>query len=225
MFGILMQEDNQDNTIYDTDNTEPVEGQTPGEHGSQDGTKASDSLPHIEARHMNTYGQAARLAFVPVGDQGKCGRNIKGFADSHQGAKRIKRTEVFSITHQEGNSRPDDQRTDDQPLAAEAVSHHAGERTQDGIDPEKHGHQRAESLGFLQFHDVGFHGFLHGGEHLPVHVIQESDNPEKADDHPRISFCIFESFEHDQHSFPTNLNLNFKSSRIIMKNLQKNFAN
>ena len=71
----------------------------------------------------------------------------------------------------------------------------AGEGGHDTVDPEEYGHQAAEIRGRGQLGDVDLHGLLHRGEHLPVHVVQQRDDPQQAHDDPGINAILsFQGF-------------------------------
>ena len=67
MRGLFVQQQTQYQRIDDADDTKPMECHFPRQERSHNGAKASYGLPHIDAGHVDSDGQRAAFAFVPIG--------------------------------------------------------------------------------------------------------------------------------------------------------------
>ena len=123
---------------------------------------------------------------MPVGQERQGRGDVEGFAHAHDPTQVIQLVEAGGETHGQRDGRPHEEAADDEPLAAHAVGHEAGEGRHQSVDPQEYGHQRAESLGLIQFLDVGLHGLLHRRKHLAVHVVEQGYDPQEAHDEPGI---------------------------------------
>lgn len=191
---VLMQEEDQHDGIGDADDAEPVEGLLPGKHRGDRSPESAHGLSDIESGHVDADGETPGLARVVVGDQRKAGRNVERLADAHQGPQPVDLPERGRIAHQQRHGRPDAERSDDEPLAADPVGDGPGNGTHQSVDPEEDGHQPAEIDGLLQFGDIDLHRLAHRREHLPVHVVQQRHDPQQRHDDPGIvflQFCVF----------------------------------
>ena len=163
MRGALMQGHDEDERIDDSDDAKPMESGVPREEGGHGCPEPADGLPRIEARHVDTDRQRTSLPLMPVGNEREGRGNIEGFADAHHGAQPIELLEGGGIAHQKRDGRPYEKTAHHEPFAVELVCDDARDRAHESVDPQKDGHQCAESLGFVQFGDVSLHSRLHGG--------------------------------------------------------------
>ena len=97
-----------------------------------------------------------------VRDQRKSGRDVQGFADSHNGAENINLVEISRISHHQRDERPDEETADDQPFPVDPVGDHAGDRAHKAVYPQEYRHQASEVRGRFQFGNIDHHGRLHG---------------------------------------------------------------
>ena len=136
---------------------------------------------------MDSHCKTAAFAVVIFCDHRQCGGNVKGFTYSHQGAEPVDLVISGAMSHEQGDRGPDAQRAGYQPFFAYPVCDCSGERAYESVYPEEYSHKFAEIHGGFQLRDIYLHGIPHGGQHLPVHVIQKSYHPQQPDDYPWIN--------------------------------------
>ena len=136
--------------------------------------------------------EVTALAAVIIGYQREAGRNVESLADSHHRPQPEHLLEGGGHAHEIGYARPYEETAHDEPLAVQAVGDDTRNGTHESVNVEEDGHQPPEVGGRLQFGDVHLHGFLHGAQHLAVHIVEQGDAPQQGHYDPGINFrCLF----------------------------------
>ena len=184
----IPQKEGQHHGIGDADDTEPVESRVPRIGCGHRSTETADSLAGIETRHVNAHCQRARFTRVIIGYERKPRRNIESLAHPHEGPKPENLIEGSGNTHEVGHCRPHEQAAHNEPFAVQPVGDNARHGAHESVNIEEDGHKPTEVGGRLQLDNIDLHGIFHGTQHLPVHIVKQSDTPQKSNNNPRINF-------------------------------------
>ena len=97
--------------------------------------EATQDDPGVDPHLMNPDGSRLSRPSVEIGDERQGGRDVEGFADSHQGPSGHKARVRGHEAGGPGDRRPEEQARDDHEATAEPVGDVAADRAEERIDP------------------------------------------------------------------------------------------
>ena len=113
-------------------------------------------------------------------------RNVEGFANPHQRARREQLLVGGDMSSRPRDQRPYEQAAGDDVPAAVPVGEISTNRTETCVHPLEEREDRAPAGLASDIGDVAHHRELHRREHLTIEVIQERDGNEERDDDPGV---------------------------------------
>ena len=185
-----MQENHDDESIGDADEAERLESQPPAEVvrlARHQRAAAGEHLPRVNPAHVQPRRHGTRASAVIIGNQRERRGNVKRFGNAHRRAREKQLLVSLRLPRQPRDDRPDDQRTQDDELAAEAVGQIPADGAERRVNDEKRRRHRAELP--LRHRNAVLAAArdrrVEHREQLAVEIIQHDDDPEHADGDPR----------------------------------------